>query len=171
MSVAIRAVRPQDADAIAAIYRPYVTDTAITFELLPPDAAEFECRIAITTATHPWLVAEDAGAILGYAHAGAYRARAAYRWTAEVGIYLAARARGRGIGALLYTALLDALEHRGFVCAIAAMTAGNPASTALHQRLGFREAGVQRGIGFKHGAWHDVVFWQRDLAPRTGTPG
>ncbi|HET8612025.1 MAG TPA: GNAT family N-acetyltransferase [Sphingomonas sp.] len=166
----IRPVRPEDAEALAAIYRPYVTDTVITFELDPPDAAEFHARIAHVTATHPWLVAERDGAVLGYAYAAPYRARAAYRWVAETAIYVAREARGGGIGAPLYAALLDELTARGFVAAMGVMTAGNPASAALHQRLGFRDVGVQPGIGFKHGGWRDVVFWQKDLAARTDHP-
>ncbi len=166
----IRPVTLDDAAAIAAIYRPYVTDTVITFELDPPDEAEMRARIERTIPTHPWLVAERDGLMLGYAYASTYRTRAAYRWVAETGIYLAGAAHGRGIGRSLYAALLAELERRGYVSAIGAMTANNPASTALHERLGFRDAGTQQGIGYKHGAWHDVVFWQRDLAPRTIDP-
>ena len=166
----IRPVSPDDAAAIAAIYRPYVTGTAITFELDLPDAAEFRRRIEHVTATHPWLVAERGGQVVGYAYGSTYRSRAAYRWVAETGIYLAEAAHGHGIGRVLYQALLDTLEQRGFVAAMGVMTAGNPASTALHERLGFRNVGTQPGIGFKHGIWHDVVFWQRDLSPRLDAP-
>jgi L-amino acid N-acyltransferase YncA len=171
VSLVIRPVAPEDAEAIAAIYRPYVTDTVITFELDPPDAREMRARIERIVPTHPWLVAELDGAVLGYAYGAPYRTRAAYRWVAETGIYVADAARGRGIGAPLYRALLDALARRGFVAAMGVMTAGNPASTALHERLGFVDTGTQPGIGYKHGGWHDVVFWQKDLAPRTAEPG
>jgi phosphinothricin acetyltransferase len=170
VGVTIRPVAPGDAEAIAAIYRPYVIDTVITFELDPPNAAEMQARIARITPTYPWLVAEVDGAVLGYAYGAPYRTRAAYRWVAETGIYVAEAARGRGVGTPLYRALLDELARRGFVAAIGAMTAGNPASTALHQRLGFVDVGTQPGIGFKHGAWHDVVFWQKALASRTTEP-
>lgn len=166
----IRPVALSDAEAIAAIYRPYVTDTVITFELDPPDAAEMRRRIETVTGTHPWLVAERNGAVVGYAYGSTYRTRAAYRWVAETGIYLSAAAQGLGLGRVLYEALLETLTERGFVAAMGVMTAGNPASTALHERLDFTNVGTQPGIGFKHGQWHDVVFWQRDLAPRQGTP-
>ncbi len=166
----IRPVSPDDASAIAGIYRPYVTDTVITFELDPPNAAEFRRRIEHVTTTHPWLVAEREGVVVGYAYGSTYRTRAAYRWVAETGIYVAQDACGGGVGTSLYTALLDELTRLGFVAAMGVMTAGNPASTALHERLGFRHVGTQPGIGFKHGAWHDVVFWQRDLAPRLDDP-
>jgi phosphinothricin acetyltransferase len=166
----IRPVALTDAEAIAAIYRPYVTDTVITFELDPPDAAEMRRRIETVTDTHPWLVAERDGVVVGYAYGSTYRTRAAYRWVAETGIYLSAAARGLGLGRTLYEALLAELTTRGFVAAMGVMTAGNPASTALHERLGFFHAGTQPGIGFKHDTWHDVVFWQRDLAPRQAPP-
>jgi L-amino acid N-acyltransferase YncA len=166
----IRLVRPDDAAAIAAIYAPYVRDTVITFELEAPDEAGMRGRIEQVTATHPWLVAEQDGHVLGYAYGSPYRVRAAYRWVAEVGIYMAADARGRGLGGRLYTALLEALEAAGYVAAIGVMTEPNAASTVLHERLGFRNAGTQLGIGYKHGAWHDVTFWQRDLSPRTDAP-
>ena len=171
MNLAIRPVTVGDAEAIAAIYRPYVTDTVITFELDPPDAEEMRARIERITPTHPWLVAEVDGAVMGYAYGSSYRTRAAYRWVAETGIYVADAARGRRIGTPLYQALLDELEKRGFVAAMGVMTAGNPASTALHERLGFVDTGTQPGIGYKHGGWHDVVFWQKDLAPRATEPG
>ncbi|WBO23560.1 GNAT family N-acetyltransferase [Sphingomonas abietis] len=170
MSVTIRPVRVGDAEAIAAIYAPYVTDTAITFELDPPDAAEMRARIERITLTHPWLVAERDGVVAGYAYGAPYRTRSAYRWVAETGIYVSREARGGGIGTPLYRALLDELERRGFVAAMGVMTAGNPASSALHERLGFIDTGTQPGIGYKHGGWHDVVFWQKDLAARTTEP-
>lgn len=170
MTIGIRPVRFDDAEAIAGIYRPYVTDTAITFELDAPDAAEMRVRIAQVTATHPWLLTEADGAVLGYAYGTTYRARAAYRWVAETGIYVAGAARGRGVGTPLYRALLDELAQRGFVAAIGVMTAGNRASTALHQRLGFAERGTQPAIGFKHGRWHDVMVWQKELGIRRADP-
>lgn len=159
-----------DAAAIAAIYARYVTDTAITFEIEPPDADAIVSRMTATRATHPWLVAERDGGVVGYAYGYPYRTRAAYRWVAETAIYLAHAERGRGIGLPLYTALLEALTRGGYVAAIAGIALPNPASEALHARLGFRRTSVQTGIGFKHGGWHDVAFWQRDLAPRAASP-
>jgi L-amino acid N-acyltransferase YncA len=166
----IRPVRPDDADAIAAIYAPYVTDTAITFEYEAPDAAEMRDRIARFTPTHPWLVAERDGRVIGYAYGSPYRTRAAYRWVAEAGIYLDTGTRGGGIGTMLYEALCTALAEAGYVAVLGVMTLPNPASEALHARTGFRDVGTQPGIGFKFGTWHDVGFWQRDLAPRTADP-
>jgi L-amino acid N-acyltransferase YncA len=167
---AIRPVKPGDAAAIAAIYRPYVTDTVITFEYDPPDETEMTRRIATFTATHPWLVAERDGRVVGYAYGSPYRTRAAYRWVAEAGIYLAMDERGGGLGTLLYEALCEALAARGYVAVLGVMTLPNPASEALHRRCGFVDKGTQPGIGFKHGAWYDVGFWQRELAPRSDAP-
>ncbi|USI73276.1 GNAT family N-acetyltransferase [Sphingomonas morindae] len=166
----IRPVRREDAAAIAELYRPYVTDSVITFELAAPDEGEIGARIEAITHAFPWLVAEREGAVIGYAYGSPYRTRAAYRWVAETGIYLAPAAQGQGLGRLLYGALLDALAAHGYVAAIGVLTLPNPASEALHAALGFRPAGVQPGIGFKQGRWHDVGFWQRDLAPRTADP-
>ena len=166
----IRAVRAEDAAAIAAIYRPYVEETVVSFEEEAPDAAEMARRIAATTATYPWLVAEVDGALAGYAYGRPYNPRAAYRWTCETGIYLDRTARGRGIGRTLYGALLTALAARGFVSAIALISVPNPESTRFHEALGFSAVGIVRGVGFKHGAWHDVGYWQRDLAERPIAP-
>jgi L-amino acid N-acyltransferase YncA len=170
VTATIRAVVPADADAIAAIYAPYVAETTITFEEEVPDAAEITARIARLVPTFPWLVAERDSTVVGYAYGYPYRARAAYRWVAETGIYVARDARGGGIGTPLYEALLDALEQAGYVAAIGVLALPNPASEALHARLGFRNAGVQRRIGFKHGQWLDVGFWQRDLRARPLVP-
>lgn len=168
--LAIRSVAPGDAAAIAAIYAPYVTDTAITFEETAPDAAEIATRIARITATHSWLVAEREGVVIGYAYGYPYRTRAAYRWVCEVAIYVARDACGGGVGTPLYAALMTALTAAGYVTAIGAIALPNAPSEALHARLGFRHTGVQAGIGFKQGGWHDVAFWQRDLAPRSDRP-
>lgn len=170
MSAILRPVRPEDAAAIAAIYAPYVRDTTITFELDAPDAAEIGARINRITATHPWLVAEVDGRVMGYAYGYPYRARAAYRWVAEVAIYVDAEARGMGIGRPLYAALMEALTASGYVAAMGVLTAGNAASAALHEKSGFHLVGTQPGIGFKHGQWCNVEFWQRDLAPRLDLP-
>ena len=166
----IRPVRAEDAAAIAAIYAPYVTDSAITFEYDSPDAIEIAERIARYTPTHPWLVAEHEGTVIGYAYGSPYRTRIAYSWVAESGIYLARGAGGGGVGTRLYEALCAALADYGYVAVIGAMTLPNPASEALHARCGFRDVGTQPGIGFKFGRWHDVGFWQRDLAARDTNP-
>ena len=159
---------PADASALAAIYAPVVRETATSFESVPPDADEMARRLAETLPSHPWLVAEDAGAVVGYAYAGPHRTRAAYAWAVEPSVYVAERARGRGAGRRLYTALLDVLRLQGFAMAYAGITLPNPASLALHRAFGFEDVGVYPAAGFKHGAWHDVWWGALRLADRSG---
>ena len=168
MSVAIRPAREADAAAIAAIYRPYVETTRISFEESAPHAEEMALRMQ--SPLHPWLVAEEDGRIIGYASSSPYHRRPAYRWTVETSIYVAQGAHGVGVGRTLLTALIELLTRQGFVTAIAAIALPNPVSIALHERLGFAPAGTYRGAGFKLDEWADVSLWQRDLAPRSATP-
>lgn len=171
MAVLIRLAAEADAAAIAAIYRPYVEDSRISFEEVAPDVAEMSRRIrGDTPGMYPWFVAEDGGQIIGYAASSPFRTRPAYRWTVETGIYLVPEAYGRGIGRTLLSTLLDALERQGYVAAIGAIASPNPASIALHEKLGFTCNGAYRGVGFKCGEWLDVGLWQKELAPRTATP-
>ncbi len=153
----VRPATAADASACADIYAPYVRDSVITFELDPPDADEMGRRIA---ASFAWLVAEDAGEVLGYAYAGPYMDRPAYRWAASVSVYLEAGSRGRGIGTLLYRELFGQLAARGFRTLLAGVTLPNPASVALHESFGFEQVGIWRRIGYKQDAWHDVWWAQ-----------
>jgi len=168
MAFLIRIAGPDDAAAIAAIYRPYVEGSRVSFEEKAPDAAEIARRMA--SPVHPWLVAEEDGRIAGFASTSAMRNRPAYRWSAETGLYVAQHFHGRGIGRALLTAHLDLLERQGFVTVIAGIALPNDASVALHEKLGFALSGIERGVGFKLGEWVDVGRWQRDLAPRSATP-
>lgn len=159
----LRVARPADGAALAAIYAPYVRETAISFELAPPTAQEMADRIRDTLARYPWLVGEDRSQVVGYAYAGPYRRRAAYRWSVEVSAYVAPAAQGRGLGRALYAALLALLEAQGFRQAFAGMTLPNPASEGFHAALGFETLGTYRAVGFKEGRWHDVAWTQRPL--------
>lgn len=160
----------QDAAAVAAIYAPYVRDTVVTFETETPDADEFAARIAKIGATHPWLLAELDGRAAGYAYATEYRTRAAYRWSTEVTVYLAANAHRRGIGRGLYARLFALLRAQGYVNAYGGVTLPNAASVGLHEAMGFTPIGVYRHVGYKHGAWHDVGWWQLALRERPEPP-
>jgi L-amino acid N-acyltransferase YncA len=168
MAVLIRLARPEDAAAIAAIYRPYVEESRISFEEAAPDAAEIARRMA--DPLHPWLVAEEGQRIFGYASTSPMRNRPAYRWSVETGVYVGQSLHGRGIGRQLLGEHLSLLERQGFVTAIAGISLPNEASVALHEKLGFTLSGIERGVGFKLGEWVDVGRWQRDLAPRIRTP-
>jgi L-amino acid N-acyltransferase YncA len=165
--VTVRAATPADAAACAAIYAPYVTDTAISFEEAPPSAAEMAARIAGAIL---WLVLEDDGRVVGYAYAGPFMERAAYRWACEVSVYLERGRERRGGGRALYAALLAALRDRGYLTAVAGMTLPNPASEGLHRAMGFEPVGTYRRIGYKHGAWHDVAWTQKPLAEGAEPP-
>lgn len=161
----------RDASACAEIYAPFVLDTAISFEERAPDAAELAERIAETSRRYPWLVAEDAGRVIGFAYAGPHRTRAAYRWAADVTVYVAPGQQRRGVGRKLYEALLERLANQGVRIACAGITLPNPPSVALHEALGFEAVGVYRRIGWKAGRWHDVGWWQRELvAPGDDPP-
>jgi phosphinothricin acetyltransferase len=170
--VTIRSADPQhDAAACAAIYAPNVEGSATSFEERAPAADELAARIERTAATHPWLVAEDGGEVVGYAFACPYQARPAYRWSASVSVYVAAGREGEGLGRALYEELFARLRRQGFRMACAGITLPNPASVGLHERLGFTRSGLNREIGWKHGAWRDVGWWQLELAPAPdGTP-
>lgn len=156
----IRPARDGDFDAIAAITNHYIATTAIHFAYEPVAAGAL--AESWRESKHPWLVADD-GEVVGYAKSGTWRERAAYAWTCEVGLYVADGARGRGIGRALYGELLAEVARRGFHSAIAGITLPNDASVALHARFGFEPVGVVRHAGFKHGAWHDVAFYQKLL--------
>ena len=163
-NLVVRDATPDDAAACADIYVPYVTDTAVTFETDPPTVAEMALRIETAQRRHAWLVLEQDGGVVGYAYAGPFKARAAYRWSCEVSVYLARDRRGRGGGRALYEALLARLTERGFRMAAAGMTQPNEASGRLHAALGFEPVGTFRAVGWKHGAWRDVAWVQRPLA-------
>jgi len=155
----------RDDAAIAAIYEPIVESTAISFEAVPPDAAEMRARIAAQPADKPWIVAEIDHVVAGYAYASAFRGRAAYRFSVEVGVYVAEGARRHGAGSALYRALLTLLERQGYRRAFAGIALPNDPSVALHRAAGFTEAGIVHAAGFKFDRWHDVAFYERALAP------
>lgn len=165
----IRDATSDDAAACAAIYAPYVRDTAITFESEPPSPAEMARRIADAQRTHAWVVLEDDGRVVGYAYGGPYKQRAAYQWSCEVSVYVELGRRRSGAGRALYEALFARLADRGYRMLVAGMTLPNDASVALHRGMGFEPVGTYRRIGWKHGAWHDVAWTQRPLLP-TGAP-
>jgi phosphinothricin acetyltransferase len=160
----IRIATPEDADAIAAIYGPFVAATPISFEIDPPSAEQMRGRIASTLKTLPWLVSLDAGGRAnGYAYAGPHADRAAYRWSVNVSVYVRGDSHRRGIGRRLYEALFGSLVQLGYCEAFAGITLPNVPSVSLHQSMGFRAIGVFEQVGFKFGAWRDVGWWQKRL--------
>lgn len=166
----LRIVAADDAAAIAEIYRPYVEETAVTFEEKPPMPTELEDRIADTVETYPWFVAEREGSVVGYAYAGQLRKRSAYRWVTELSVYVDRSARGAGIGSALYAALLETLREQGFTSAYGVVTLPNPESVGFHEAFGFERAALLPEVGYKHGEWHDVAWFERSLADRSVDP-
>jgi phosphinothricin acetyltransferase len=167
----LRCATATDAAGVAAIYAPIVRQSAISFEVDPPDSAEIEHRIAATTAVFPWLVCDDGGRVAGYAYASQHRARAAYCWSADVSVYVHAEQHRRGLGRALYAALLEILRVQRLYNAYAGITLPNAGSVALHEAVGFRPVGVYRSVGFKLGRWHDVGWWEMALLPKKDAPG
>jgi len=165
MSAVIRAASRDDADQIAAIYAPSVTQAVTSFELEPPGATEMARRLAATLEVYPWLVCDRGGEILGYVRAGRFHDRAAYQWAVEVSAYMRGDMRRTGLGRALYTSLFAVLVHQGFCTAYAGVSLPNPGSVGLHESMGFVPVGVYRAAGYKMGGWHDVGWWQRPLVP------
>ena len=159
----IRLATLDDARGIAAIYRPYVQGTVISFELEAPDAVEMAARMRKVLAVAPWLVAEECGEILAYAYAGRHRERAAYQWSVDTSVYVRPGQQRRGLARLLYTELFARLFVQGYYTAFAGISLPNAASVGFHTRFGFEPVGVYRKAGFKFGRWHDVGWWQKPL--------
>jgi phosphinothricin acetyltransferase len=168
--LAVRQATEGDAEACAAIYAPYVTDTAITFEIDPPTPSEMAERIAAANRSHAWLVLTEADRVVGYAYGRPFAPRAAYRWSCEVSVYLEQGRRRTGAGRALYETLLPRLAERGYQVAVAGMTLPNDASVGLHRAMGFEPVGTYRHIGWKLDAWHDVAWMQRDLLAPISPP-
>lgn len=160
----LRAATAGDAGALAGIYNHYILETVVTFEEAAIDAAEMQGRIAEVQGQNlPWLVAEEQGVVLGYAYAGKWKGRCAYRYSVESTVYLAPGATGRGLGRQLYDALLAELKARGIHVVIGGIALPNAASVALHEACGFVPTGRFSEVGYKFQRWVDVGYWQKTL--------
>jgi phosphinothricin acetyltransferase len=165
--VLIRDADPdRDAAACAAIYAPSVTEGVASLEERAPEPHEMADRIRITARTYPWLVAEIDGTVVGYAYGSRHHDRAAYRWTADVTVYISDAHHRRGVGRALYATLFPLLERQGIYELCAGVTLPNDASVGLHESLGFKPVGVYRDVAFKFGQWYSVGWWQMSLRPR-----
>jgi L-amino acid N-acyltransferase YncA len=166
MTVAIRPAKTYDIPAITRIYAHAVEHGTASFELNAPDQAEIARRMSdLTGKGYPYLAGEIDGALAGYAYAGPYRARPAYRLTVEDSVYIAPDRPRRGIGRALLAALIEAAAARGFrqMIAVIGDSPRQAASIGLHEALGFRHVGILQDVGFKHGRWLDSVLMQREL--------
>lgn len=160
--IQIRPARLEDCAQLAEIYAPYCA-TLVSFEWNAPDALEMEARLRGLWPTHPWLVAEEDGRLLGYAYAGPHRQRPAYAWSVESTIYLRAQSQRQGLGSRLYQELLELLRRQGFRTVVAGITLPNPASQSLHERMGFETVGVYPAVGFKAGEWRSALWLARNF--------
>ena len=163
----IRPATLDDAAACARVYAPYVTDSVISFEATPPTADDMAGRMRVA---HEWLVAEVDGDVVGYAYSGKHKDRAAYAWAADVAVYIDATSHRRGIGRALYGELFPLLRERGLRMLCAGVTLPNDKSVGIHLAMGFEPVGIYRKIGWKFGRWHDVAWYQLDLAPGDDGP-
>ena len=163
--IIIRPATPADIAAITGIYADAVVNGTASFEIEPPDEAEMTRRqAALLNNGYPYLTAEIEGVVAGYAYAGPYRSRPAYKWSVEDSIYVAPQMHRKGIGGLLLARLVAESEQRGYRQMIAVI--GDTAqigSIAVHERAGFNYVGTLRSVGFKHGKWLDTVLMQRAL--------
>ena len=165
----IRFAAAADAAALLGIYGQYI-DTPITFECTLPSEEAFRRRVAEYGAACPYLVWEEDGRILGYAYAHRLGERAAYQWSAELSIYLGRDSTGRGLGRRLYGALMELLRLQGVRTAYGCVTLPNAGSEGLHAAMGFRLTGTWHRAGFKCGAWRDVGWFEKTIAPYDPSP-
>ncbi len=170
-SSGVRPASAQDAAECLAIYRPYVQNTAISWEIDVPTVGEMAARIGGLRATHEWLVLARDNQIIGFAYGQPLKRLAAFQWSAETGIYVDIAHHRAGAGRELYTQLLRRLTERGYRHAFAGITQPNEASNGFHRSFGFQDAGLYRRVAWKHDSWHDVAWMQLDLGDTGGPDG
>ena len=159
----IRLATAEDVEAIREIYRPSIEKSAISFETNVPLPSEMQQRIKTCLQTYPWIVDEEQNHLRGYAYAGRFHERAAYRWAAQVSVYVEKNSMRQGVARRLYRVLLAMLERQGIRKVLAAITVPNEASQQFHEALGFEAVGVVSDVGFKLGRWQSMGWWQRTL--------
>lgn len=165
----IRLADPKrDARQVAAIYYPYVINTPITFETIPPDGTEMYRRMKKVSETYTSLVCEHENEIMGYSYGSKFRDRSAYDWIVETTVYVREAAHGLGIGKALYASLLECLKLQGFTSAYGVIALPNDPSVSLHEHFGFTEDYLMTNAGYKDGQWYDVGFWRIKLSDVTG---
>ncbi len=169
MAVTFRLAVPEDAEVLAEIYRPWVENTAVSFEYVAPSAEEFRNRIIEYSAEYPYIVCELDGECVGYAYAHRYKVRHAYRYAAELSVYLKKDVHGHGIGKGLYGALIELLTEMGCRNIYGIVTVPNPESFRLHEKMGFREVGREHLVGYKFGKWIDVAIFELCVGTKPDT--
>ena len=168
---AIRLANPDtDSEQVAAIYYPYVINTAITFDTEPIEGRSFHEKITKSMAIYPWLVFEHEREIMGYAHGSQFRDKEAFKWAVETTIYVKESAHGLGIGKSLYQTLINCLRLQNFSLCIGVITMPNPASIYMHENLGFKKGMLIKKAGYKLGKWHDVGIWSAGIYDHNNNP-
>ena len=163
ISSSVRSASPQDAAACVAIYRPYVENTVISWEIEVPSVDEMASRIASAQQAHEWLVLEDDEQVIGFAYGHALNRLPSFKWSVETGIYVRGDHHREGCGRKIYTQVLRRLAERGYRQAFAGITQPNKASNGFHRSFGFQDAGLYRRVEWKNNSWHDVAWMQLDL--------
>ncbi len=159
----IRLINETDAQAVLGIYKYYVDHTIISFEYEAPSLAEYSQRISVNTEKYPWLVCLYNNKIIGFAYGSTHRYRTAYQWSPESTIYLAPDFQSKGIGRILYKTLFEILKLQGYYNVFAGVALPNQKSIAFHQAMGFKEIGIFKKVGYKHGNWHDTHWFHLSL--------
>jgi phosphinothricin acetyltransferase len=171
MPATIRLAIEDDAAAIRDIYAPHCEQTIVSFEEAAPSTSEMASRVRRISERFPWLVLDEDDVVAGYAYASPHHERAAYRWSVDAAVYVNPAFHRRGVGRALYTTLFELLRQQGYFKVYAGISLPNPASTGLHESVGFRLVGIYKGVGYKFGAWHDVAHYQMPLLPERHNPG
>lgn len=166
----IRFARAEDAEAILGIYEEYIKNTAVTFEIEVPTIAAFKERMERITAQFPWLVCEVNGVIAGYAYASKHGERAAYRWSADLSVYINEAYHRKYIASELYGAVIDLLRKQGYFTVYAGVSTPNPKSEAFHEAYGFRCLGEFKNVGYKLGEWRGVAWYELPVAEYVEEP-
>lgn len=159
----IRMATEEDAEAILAIYEPYILNTAITFEYETISVATMKERIETVQKQLPWLVYEVGGKVLGYAYCAKFKERAAFSWDCECSVYIEEKEHRRGIATALYTKLFELVQKQGYYTIYALITYSHESSIALHRKFGFTEVGIYQKTGYKMGQWWDLLVMEKRI--------
>lgn len=166
----IRFATLEDAEAILSIYAEYIVNTGVTFEIEVPTIEQFRERMRRITEQFPWLVCVIDGEIAGYAYGSKHGERAAYRWSADLSVYISEKYHRRGIASALYRAVMDLLRLQGYYTVYAGVSTPNEKSEAFHSAFGFRNLGEFKNVGYKLGMWRGVAWYELPLAEYVAEP-
>lgn len=170
-NIIIRSATPEDTTKMLHIYTPFVRDTAVTFEVIPPTPDEFRERVLNIQQSFPWLVCMYDGILAGYAYAASHRSRIAYQWTKELSVYIDPDYRKMRIATGLYTSLIEIIKIQGIMTCLAGITLPNLASVAFHEKMGFTKVGVYHKVGYKYGLYRDAGWWELFIQVTGYIPG